>query len=70
VKGFGKAKGRKQFFFEKKNRRTFANRISLYPPKPQPKESNVLCFFFSKKKSFLAPLEPAARPTKPSLRQT
>jgi len=49
------SKGRKQFFFEKKNQKTFvirgvpwdaANLIKI----------KVFCFFFSKKKSFLPAL--------------
>jgi hypothetical protein len=39
----------KRFFFEKKNQKTFANLISLYPFRPQPKQSKVFCFFFFKK---------------------
>jgi NodT family efflux transporter outer membrane factor (OMF) lipoprotein len=45
------ASGRKRFFFEKKNQKTFANWGSLYPETTKPKQ--VFCFFFSKKKSFL-----------------
>jgi hypothetical protein len=37
------------FFFEKKNQETFASLGSLYPGMPQPKDSIVFCFFFSKK---------------------
>jgi hypothetical protein len=48
-----KAGGRKQFFCQKKNQKTFANRASLYPGGPQPKESKAFCFFFSKNKVFL-----------------
>jgi xanthine dehydrogenase iron-sulfur cluster and FAD-binding subunit A len=44
---------RKQFFFEKKNQKTFANLASVHPERPQPKQSKVFCFFFSKKKAFL-----------------
>jgi hypothetical protein len=55
----GKAKGRKVFFFEKKNQKTFIYEV--------PNESNdfpcgrgqfakVFCFFFSKKKCFLSTL--------------
>jgi hypothetical protein len=47
-------KGRKQFFFEEKNPKAFANGISLYPETPKPKYSKVFCFFFSKKKAFLS----------------
>jgi len=42
--------GRKQFFFEKKNQKTFA-----YWARPcgQSEGVKVFCFFFSKKKTFL-----------------
>jgi hypothetical protein len=45
--------GRKPFFFEKKNQKTSISLGSLYPERPQPKESRVFCFFFSKKKRLL-----------------
>jgi len=41
-------------FFEKKNQKTFASLGSLYPERPQPKQSKVFRFFFSKKKTFQA----------------
>jgi hypothetical protein len=46
------AKDRKKFFFEKKNQKTFFPLRTLpasYAPSPK-----VFCFFFSKKKAFLA----------------
>jgi hypothetical protein len=46
-------RGRKQFSFEKKNQKTSTNQGSLNPERPQPKQSKIFCFFFSKKKSFL-----------------
>jgi hypothetical protein len=42
------------FFFEKKNQKTSASLRRAYPERPQPKQSKVFCFFFSKKKTFLA----------------
>jgi hypothetical protein len=45
--------GRKPFFFEKKNQKTSLSLGSLCPERPQPKESKVFCFFFSKKKRLL-----------------
>jgi homoserine O-acetyltransferase len=53
LSGFLSARGRKHFFFEKKKQKTFASLGSLQPEKPQPKQSKVFCFFFSKKKAFL-----------------
>jgi hypothetical protein len=52
----GKAieEGRKQFFFEKKNQKTFTSLGSLYPERPKPKGAKVFCFFFSKKKTLLS----------------
>jgi hypothetical protein len=44
-------RGRKQFFFEKKYQKTSPNQGSLYPERPQPKQSKVFCCFFSKKKA-------------------
>jgi hypothetical protein len=44
----------KQFFFEKKNRKTFATWAELIPGRPKPKYSKVFCVFFSKKKCFLS----------------
>jgi lysophospholipase L1-like esterase len=46
--------GRKQFFFEKKNQKTFAKRGRAHPVKPKPKYSRVFCCFFLKKKFFLS----------------
>jgi hypothetical protein len=45
----------------KKAAKTSTNRRPLYPERPEPKESQVFCFFFSKKKTFL-PLAFAFRP--------
>jgi len=42
--------GRKQFFFEKKNQKTFAYWARACG---QSEEVKVFCFFFSKKKTFL-----------------
>jgi hypothetical protein len=44
---------RKQFFFEKKNQKTFAKLGRSYPGGPKPKLTEVFCFFFSKKQAFL-----------------
>jgi hypothetical protein len=44
--------GRKQFFFEKKNQKTFIRWSELYDWRAR-KSPKVFCFFFSKKKSFL-----------------
>jgi hypothetical protein len=44
------AEGRKQFFFEKKNQKTFAYWARACG---QSKGVKVFCFFFSKKKTFL-----------------
>jgi hypothetical protein len=44
----------KQFFFEKKNQKTFVRLGGAYPAKPKPKQTKVFCFFFSKKKTFLS----------------
>jgi hypothetical protein len=52
VKRQATASRRKQFFFEKKNQKPFANGTSLYPERPKPKGSKVFCFFSSKKQSF------------------
>jgi DUF1365 family protein len=41
-------------FLEKKSQQTSANQSSLYPEKPRPKQANVSCFFFSKKKTALS----------------
>jgi hypothetical protein len=46
-------RGRKQFFFEKKNQKTSPNQGSLYPERPQPKQSKDFCCFFLTEKSFL-----------------
>jgi hypothetical protein len=42
--------GRKQFFFEKKNQKTFAYWARAWG---QSEGVKVFCFFFSKKKTFL-----------------
>jgi hypothetical protein len=39
----------KQFFFEKKNQKTFVRLGGAYPAKPKPKQTRVFCFFFFKK---------------------
>jgi hypothetical protein len=44
----------KQFFFEKKNQKTFIRLGGADPTKPKPKQTKVFCFFFSKKKTFLS----------------
>jgi hypothetical protein len=49
-----KAIGRKPFFFEKKNQKTFAKLGRAYPDRPKPKSSNVFASFF--KKEVLSPL--------------
>jgi hypothetical protein len=46
-----KASGRKRFFFEKKNQKTFANWRRLGLEGPEPKESKVSCFFFQRRSS-------------------
>ncbi len=43
--------GRKQFFFEKKNQKTFILQSATSNHTHQ--ETKVFCFFFSKKKAFL-----------------
>jgi hypothetical protein len=43
----------KRFFFEKKNQKTFASLGWAHPVRPQPNQSKVFCFFFSKKKALL-----------------
>jgi hypothetical protein len=48
---------RKQFFFEKKNQKTFVMGYAL-PARCAP-IAKVFCFFFSKKKRFLKPLATA-----------
>jgi hypothetical protein len=40
-------------FLKKKNQKTFAKLGPLHPVMAQPEQSNVFCFFFSKKKCFL-----------------
>jgi hypothetical protein len=40
------------FFFEKKNQKTFTSLGRAYAERPQPEQSKVFCFFFSKKKTF------------------
>ncbi len=59
VKRKAKTGGRKKFFFEKKNQKTFTNCSSLYPERPKPDVAKVFCLFFSKKKSFLRYFEVA-----------
>jgi hypothetical protein len=56
------ASGNKRFFFEKKNQKTSIRLGSLYPDRPQPKQTKVFCFFFSKKKSFLILTAARVRP--------
>jgi hypothetical protein len=53
-----KASGRKRFFFEKKNQKTFANLASVYPEEPQPTIKSFLLLFFKKEglASFLSDL--------------
>jgi hypothetical protein len=46
--------GRKQFFFEKKNQKTFASLARVYPERPKPKRISGFFFLFSKKTSFLS----------------
>jgi hypothetical protein len=46
------ARERKQFFFEKKSQKTSAKLPLLYPERPEPGESSVSCFFFSRNQSF------------------
>jgi hypothetical protein len=51
----GKARPRKQYFFEKKNQKTFARlRGALLKPPIDSTQSKVFCFFFSKKKYFFS----------------
>jgi hypothetical protein len=47
-----KARLGSMFFFEKKNQKTFATLGRAFRAKPQPQQSKVFCFFFSKKKAF------------------
>ena len=48
-------KKRKQFFFEKKNQKTFTRfEYSSWLAVASTKQTKVFCFFFSKKKYFLA----------------
>jgi hypothetical protein len=62
-----KARGRKQVFFEKKNQKTFANWTSVFAERPQPKQSKVFCFFFSRTKSSLPFLSPKQDPASQGL---
>jgi hypothetical protein len=59
--GVWAGKVRKAFFFEKKNQKTsipFGARVQGKPTHTrEPKGIKVFCFFFSKKKAFLASLE-------------
>jgi len=55
------------FFFEKKNQKTFTSLRPLSPERPQPKQSKVFCFFFSKKKSFLLLTALACLPARQAL---
>jgi hypothetical protein len=51
--GFGAFPGgKKAFFFEKRNQKTFATKSHALR-KRAPKRIKVFCFFFSKKKRFL-----------------
>jgi hypothetical protein len=49
--------------FLKKEPKTFASLGSAFPGEAGAKQSKVFCFFFSKKKAFLAFFEPHTRPT-------
>jgi hypothetical protein len=42
----------KDFFFEKKKQKTFANRNSLYPDGPQPNVEKFFASFFQKRSPF------------------
>jgi hypothetical protein len=56
-------RGRRQVsgsFLKKKNQKTFAQLASLYSEGPQPKQSQVFCFFFSKKEGLLFTMVNAA----------
>jgi len=44
------------FFFEKKNQKTFARCRGPIPSIDAAQILKVFCFFFSKKKAFLAPI--------------
>jgi hypothetical protein len=59
--GVWAGKVRKAFFFEKKNQKTFIPFGARVPENithtREPKRVKVFCFFFSKKKAFLASLE-------------
>ena len=46
--------GRKQFFFEKKNQKTFECAVADLSGKSATAEIKAFCFFFSKKKAFLS----------------
>jgi hypothetical protein len=50
---------RNPFFFEKKNQKTSISLGSLYPERPQPKESKVFCFFFSRKEALAFAMLPS-----------
>jgi hypothetical protein len=45
--------GRKKFFSEEKNQKTFASASRFYPAEPTPQFAKVFCFFSSEKKIFL-----------------
>ena len=45
--------GRKKFFSEEKNQKTFASASRFYPAEPTPQLAKVFCFFSSEKKIFL-----------------
>jgi hypothetical protein len=45
---------RKQFVFEKKNQKTLVHLDPAYPEKPKPKQTEVFCFFFQKRRLSLA----------------
>ncbi len=42
-----RAKARKQFFFEKKNQKTFASAVARSPEKTATADAKAFCFFFS-----------------------
>jgi hypothetical protein len=53
VSAEGRQAEEKQFFFEKKNQKTFAHKHACCHVDLAAKEPKVFCFFFSKKKFFL-----------------
>ncbi len=48
----GKASGRKRFFFEKKNQKTFTNRSTLYPETPKQEKPEFFCGLASSAANF------------------